>query len=392
LPESIRSALRRLVVASYGLGSVAALFLLAALLLGRALHYALGAGAPDLDHARGTLMILEAQAFLWPWAYTVFLLLPLAILLALALWRLRSRAVHWEGERLRLGPPARALAIGACNSGSSLGAMIAPPLVVFLHHHTGWQGAFLVTGGLGAIWVALFQWFRATHPEMRATDCGSSARRATGPGVPWKELMRYRQTWAVFFCRFFADPMWYFFVFWIPEFLTRERGLSLAGIGAVAWIPFLVSDISNFFTGWVTLRLRSRGWSGNRTRRTLMVAATVVSPIGIAAAFAQSTLWTMVFLCVAIFFWMAWSVTVHTLPGEFFPPHVVASVYGWGGTGSTLGSVVMTWAVGQVLDATHSYVPVFIGIGSLMPIALVVGFALMGRGEMAKLRNYGTPD
>jgi ACS family hexuronate transporter-like MFS transporter len=288
-------------------------------------------------------------------------------------------------------PQARALAIGACNSGSSLGAMIAPPLVVYLHHHSGWQGAFLVTGGLGAIWVLLFQWFRMTHPEMRATDCGTSSQTAAECHVPWTELIRYRQTWAVFFCRFFADPMWYFFVFWIPEFLTRERGLDLASVGAVAWIPFLVSDISNFATGWVTLRLRSRGWSGSRTRKTLMIIATVVSPVGVAAAFTHSTLWTMVFLCVAIFFWMAWSVTVHTLPGEFFPPHVVASVYGWGGTGSTMGSVVMTWAVGRVLDATHSYVPVFVGIGMLMPVALVVGFALMGRGEMARLRDQEQP-
>jgi ACS family hexuronate transporter-like MFS transporter len=282
-------------------------------------------------------------------------------------------------------PRARALAIGACNSGSSLGAMIAPPLVVFLHHHTGWQGAFLVTGALGGIWVLLFQLFRYLHPEMRTTDRGSAAHQAERARVRWYELMRYRQTWAVFFCRFFADPLWYFFVFWIPEFLTRERGLDLRAIGAVAWIPFLVSDISNFLSGWVTLRLQRAGWSGFRTRRTLMLAATLVSPIGIAAAFTSSLAWTMLFICVAIFFWMAWSVTVHTLPGEFFPSPVVGSVYGFGGTGSTLGSVVAMWAVGATLDVTHSYVPVFIGIGLLMPVAAAVGFTLIGRGEPARL-------
>jgi ACS family hexuronate transporter-like MFS transporter len=261
--------------------------------------------------------------------------------------------------------------------------MIAPPLVVFLHQFGGWQGAFLVTGGLGVVWVLLFQWFRFTHPQMQASDRAMIAD--TAPRVPWTKLIRYRQTWAVFFCRFLADPLWYFYVFWIPEFLTRERHMDMAAIGTVAWIPFLVSDISNFATGWVTLRLQDRGWSARRTRNTMMIAATIMSPVGLAAAFTNSVLWTMVFICISIFFWMAWSVTVHTLPGEFFPPRVVGTVYGFGGTGSTMGSVISTAAVGLVLDATHSYIPVFIGIGLLMPVALTVGMSLIGRGERVEI-------
>jgi ACS family hexuronate transporter-like MFS transporter len=286
---------------------------------------------------------------------------------------------------------ARGLAIGVCNSGSSLGAMIAPPLVVFVTHHYGWQGAFVVTGALGFLWVAAFQLFRYLHPQMRATDKGQSAQDPTAPRVPWISLLGYRQTWAVFFCRFFADPLWYFYTFWIPEFLARERGLDLAGIGAVAWIPFLVSDISNFTAGYVTLVLQRRGWSVHRTRKTLMLLATLFAPLGIGAVFAQSLFWTMALICVAIFFYIFWSVTVHTLPGEFFPPHAVASVYGFGGTGSTVGSVISTWAVGRVLDATHSYTPVFIGIGLLMPVAYLVGSALAGRIEPVGLRTEKIP-
>ncbi len=281
---------------------------------------------------------------------------------------------------------ARGLAIGVCNSGSSLGAMIAPPLVVFVTHRSGWQGAFLVTGALGFVWVAAFQLFRYLHPQMRATDKGQSAQDPTAPRVPWISLLGYRQTWAVFFCRFFADPLWYFYTFWIPEFLARERGLDLAGIGAVAWIPFLVSDLSNFTAGYVTLVLQRRGWSVHRTRKTLMLLATLFAPAGIGAVFARSLFWTMALICVAIFFYIFWSVTVHTLPGEFFPPHAVASVYGFGGTGSTVGSVISTWAVGRVLDMTHSYTPVFIGIGLLMPVAYLVGSALAGKIEPVRLR------
>lgn len=278
-------------------------------------------------------------------------------------------------------PQARTLAIGVCNSGSSLGAMIAPPLVAFVTLRWGWRAAFIVTGALGFVWIAAFQVFRYLHPEMEASE---REAQTAGDRLRWLDLMQYRQTWAPFVCRFLADPLWYFYVFWIPEFLTRERGLNLAAIGAVAWIPFLVADLSNFVGGYLSLRLQRAGWSANRTRKTMMVIATVMSPIGILAVFAQSLFWTIGLICIAIFFWMWWSIAVHSLPGDYFPPRAVGSVYGIAGTGSTVGSVISTWAVGRTLDVTGSYVPVFIGIGLLMPVALVAGFALMRRVEPVK--------
>jgi ACS family hexuronate transporter-like MFS transporter len=276
---------------------------------------------------------------------------------------------------------ARMLAIGACNSGSSLGAVIAPPLVVGATAVMGWRGAFVATGALGFLWVLAFQLFRRAHPEMAVAE---RAPAANGGRVRWVELLRYRQTWAVFLCRFFADPLWFFYVFWIPEFLTRERGLSMAGIARVAWIPFLVAGVANFSGGYLTLRLQHAGWSVNRTRKTLMVGAALLAPLGILAVFAHSLFWTIALISVAIFFWMFWSIAVHSLPGDYFPPRAVASVYGIGGMGSTVGSVISTWAVGRTLDVTHSYAPVFIGIGLLMPVALLLGMALMGRVEPVK--------
>jgi ACS family hexuronate transporter-like MFS transporter len=277
----------------------------------------------------------------------------------------------------------RTLAIGVCNSGSSLGSLIAPPLVVWIAARHGWQGAFIITGALGFLWVLAFQVFRFLHPQMRGADRGQLT--ASARPVPWRVLLRRRQTWIVFVCRFLADPIWYFYVFWIPEFLTRERGLSLAAIGAVAWIPFLVSDISNFATGFLAQRLEQRGWSVNRTRKALMFIGAAVAPAGVAAVHAQSLFWTMTFICLAIFFWMIWSVTVQTLPGDYFPPHAVASVYGFGGAGSTLGSVISIWLVGRTLDLTHSYAPVFIGLGLLMPVAFGAGMSLMGRVERVEI-------
>jgi ACS family hexuronate transporter-like MFS transporter len=314
---------------------------------------ALARGPLSLGFFRGLLAVGEAGA--WP-----------AFAKATAAW---------------VPAEARTLAIGVCNSGSSLGAMIAPPLVVGVTAIAGWRGAFIATGAIGFLWVLAFQLFRRTHPQMARAE---AAPIAAADRVRWVELLRYRQTWAIFFCRFFADPLWFFFVFWIPEFLTRERGLNLAGIAAVAWIPFLVADLSNFSGGYLTLRLQRAGWSVNRTRKTLMVIATVLSPVGVLAVFAHSLFWTIALISVAIYFWMFWSITIHSLPGDLFPPRAVASVYGIGGTGSTVGSVIATWAVGRTLDTTHSYAPVFIGLSLLMPIALLAGTALMGRIEPVK--------
>jgi ACS family hexuronate transporter-like MFS transporter len=282
-------------------------------------------------------------------------------------------------------PEARTLAIGVCNSGSSLGAMIAPPLVSFITLRASWRMAFVVTGLIGFLWVAAFLVFQKLHPQMARTERELSAGQKSA-GLEWNQLVRYRQTWAVFFCRFFADPLWYFYVFWIPEFLTRQRGLNLADMASVAWIPFLVADVSNFAGGYLTMKLQKAGWSVNRTRKTMMAIAALISPVGILAAFATSLFWTIGFICIAIFFWMWWSISVHSLSGDYFPPRAVGSVYGFAGTGSTVGSVISTWAVGKTLDLTHSYSPVFVGIGVLMPVAMAIGFFLMRKVEPVEIK------
>jgi len=272
---------------------------------------------------------------------------------------------------------ARALFIGACNSGSSLGAMIAGPLVATITATSSWRAAFVVTGLIGFGWVVIFQIFMRRHPEFAKSDTGDANPQRRS----WGSFLAYRQTWAVFFCRFLADPVWYFYLFWIPNFLTRERGMGLLAVGWLAAVPFLFADISNFVSGYVTLRLQNAGWSVNRTRKSLMVFSACLTPIGIFAVFMQSLFWTMALICAAIFFWMFWSVTVHTLAGDYFAPSEVGSVYGIAGTGSTVGTAIATFGVAYVLDLKVGYTPVFIGISLLMPVAMIVGLSLMGRVE-----------
>ena len=332
--------------------------------------HAFARGPLSLGAFRGLLAIGEACA--WP-----------AFAKAVAMW---------------VPPESRLLAIGICNSGSSVGAMIAPPLVAWITVTAGWKAAFVVTGFLGLLWTAAFLWFRYNHPAMAASERIDQPERlaeiSAQKRIPWLTLMRYRQTWAIFVCRFLADPLWYFFVFWIPEFLARERGLSLTAIGEVAWIPFFVSGVANLSGGYLARRLQRSGWSVNRTRKTFMVFSTVLSPIGILAAYAQSLTGTIVLISTAVFCWTFWSIAVHSLAGEYFPPRAVASVYGFAGTGSTVGSAISTWAVGRSLDLTHNYGYVFIGLTLLMPLALLIGGSLMGKVELIKdfeHAEYATP-
>lgn len=266
----------------------------------------------------------------------------------------------------------QSLAIGIANSGSSLGTAIAAPLVAWLTIHWGWRLAFLVTGTFGLFW--LVAWLSATRKLDQAATSPNQA-----PRLRWTGLLRYRQTWGVFVCRFLADPVWYFYLFWIPEYLKRERGLELAAIGMVAWIPFVVADLANFACGGISTWLLHRGWNLNRLRKTIMAVSATICPLGIYAVFAESLFWTVSFISLAIAAYVFWTVTVHSLPVDFFPPEYVGSVFGFGGTGSSLGTIIATWAIGLILDRFHSYTPVFILIGALLPIAFVAGSVTLGK-------------
>jgi ACS family hexuronate transporter-like MFS transporter len=294
-------------------------------------------------------------------------------------WPAAAKAISmWVPRKMQ------SLAIGIANSGSSVGSAIAAPLIAWLIVHWGWRFAFLLTGTFGFFWLAI--WLGVTHKLAKISPELATARPSVqATRISWGRLLCYRQTWSVFVCRFLADPIWYFYVFWMPEFLKRERGMELGAIGMVAWIPFVVADIANFASGATSGWLLHRGWSLNRTRKTIMAVSAIVCPFGVTAVFCHSIFWTIFFICLATFSIIFWAVTLHSVPMDFFPPEYVGSVFGFGGTGSSLGTVFTTWTIGWVLDRFHSYMPVFIFIGSLLPVAFVVGSLIMGEVHPLKL-------
>jgi ACS family hexuronate transporter-like MFS transporter len=266
----------------------------------------------------------------------------------------------------------RAFAIGLFNSGSCLGAVVAPPLVAWIALEWSWRAAFLFTGSLGFLWLALWlalyrlpgehPWI--TRQEREHIERNSGA--AEGTKVRWVELLGYKQVWGLVLARMLSDPVWWFYVFWLPEYLRRERNFSLAMIGYFAWIPFLTADAGNFVGGGISSYLIKRGWPVLRARKTVMFTSAAVMLAGLPAVLTGSPTLAVALISLATLAYSSWAANILTLPADLFPRAVVASVSGLSGTGAAIGGMIFTLVIGVVVDH-FSYLPVFTA-AALMPL------------------------
>jgi ACS family hexuronate transporter-like MFS transporter len=286
----------------------------------------------------------------------------------------------------------RALATGIFNSGSNIGAIVAPLLVPVVATLWGWQAAFLCTGLLSALWlIAWLLTYRTPeqHPGMSAAELAYIRSDAAEPPtrLPWMQILRYRQAWAFIAAKFMTDPIWWFFLFWLPKFLHAEYGLTLLGLGAPLIAIFVCADVGSIAGGWLAGRLIRRGWSVNRARKSAMAAcALAVVPIVFAAG--ADNLWLAVALIgLATAGHQGWSANVFTLASDLFPRAAVASVVGVGGFAGAVGGMLIANFVGFLLQATGSYVPVFLVAGSAYLLALAVVHVLAPRLEPAQLSS-----
>ena len=271
----------------------------------------------------------------------------------------------------------RALATGLLNSGTSVGAVVAPLLVPALALAYGWQWAFVATGALGLLWLAV--WLVAydtpeSHPRL------SSGERAyiRGDGeapvtrIPWARLLPHRQTWAIFIGKFLTDPVWWLYLYWLPKFFNERYGLTLSKIGLPLVTVYLLSDAGSIAGGWLSSTLLRRGWSVNRARKTAMLACAVaVTPIAFASR--VTGLWTAVALIgLAAAAHQGWSANMFTLASDMFPRRAVASVVGIGGMAGAVGGMLVATATGFLLQITGSYVAVFVAASAMYLIALLL--------------------
>jgi len=275
----------------------------------------------------------------------------------------------------------RGLAMGiATTGGSAMGAVLAPPLIVAASHVSGWRGAFVITGLIGLAWIAAwFLLFRKPEDSKLTNDAerqlilsGRDAATADS-SKPWPlaSLFLRRDVWGFVLTRFLLDPVFYFYMFWIPQYLNQERGASLDEIGRLSWIPFLSLGVASLLGGTVSDGLVRRGWPVVRTRKTIMACAAFLTPVSILALYAPNSLHAVALLGVLMFAHGFWMTNYMTLIGDIFPAATVATVVGLTGTAGGLGGFLSSLAIGRIIQAA-SFAPVFVACGLLYPIGLTI--------------------
>jgi ACS family hexuronate transporter-like MFS transporter len=265
-------------------------------------------------------------------------------------------------------PHERALACGIFNSGAAIGAIIAPPLMAWLVLHVGWQMAFVVVGLAGYAWLVGWWLVYETPAQVRRE---ASAR----PPPAWR-LLRTRFVGVLTLSKVFLDPVWYFYIFWFPQYLSSVHGFDLAKIGMTAWIPFVTADLGNLVGGWLTGVLIRRGVPTSRARKTVVAIFALLMTSAIPAALTANVWWAVAFISVATFGYTGYNTNALAFPPDVFPKNMVGSIWGLASMGAGFGGMVFSWLSGRMIDA-YGYTPVFIGYGIMPLIALaLVLFAL----------------
>ncbi|HEV8347576.1 MAG TPA: MFS transporter [Vicinamibacterales bacterium] len=284
----------------------------------------------------------------------------------------------------------RALATGIFNAGTNVGAIITPAVVPFIAVRFGWEWAFIGTGVAGLGWLVIW-WLMYQQPEQHPrVSAGELAYICSDPPdttkrVPWLTLLPHRQTWAFAIGKLMTDPIWWLYLFWMPDFFSRNYGLSLLELGPPIIVIYLVADIGSVGGGWLSSSLIRRGWSVNAARKTAMlICATAVVPIVFASR--ANSMWEAVALVsLAASAHQGWSANLFTLTSDMFPRHAVGSVVGIGGFAGAIGGMVIAKITGYILQTTGSYLPVFIIASTTYLVTLVIVHTLVPKLEPAKL-------
>jgi MFS transporter, ACS family, hexuronate transporter len=285
----------------------------------------------------------------------------------------------------------RALATGIFNAGSNIGAIIAALMVPWVASVWGWRYAFLVTGALSAIW--LVAWWTVYRPPTQLSAVSSaelgpiqSDPPESSVKIPWVQLFGYRQTWAFVVAKFMTDPIWWFFVFWLPKYLNSEYGLTLTRLGPPLIAIYCMADAGSIAGGWLAARFIRLGWPLNQARKTAMLlCALAVVPIVFVSQ--AHGLWMAVALIgMATAGHQGWSANLFTLTSDMFPRHAVASVVGLGGFAGAVGGMLISTFIGFLLQTTGSYFSVFIMAGSAYLLALAAVQWIAPRLEPVQMR------
>jgi ACS family hexuronate transporter-like MFS transporter len=285
----------------------------------------------------------------------------------------------------------RALATGIFNAGTSFGAMLAPLVVPWLNARWGWRGAFVGIGALGFVWLVFWLLIYRKpeqHPSVSKAELAyiRSDPQVSPAKTKWTALFPLRQTWAFVVGKFLTDPVWWFYLFWIPGFLQSKHGITLTGLGPPIVVIYLISDVGSVGGGWISSALIKRGSSVNAARKIAMLIC-AIGVIPVVFAYRVDSTWSAVLLIgLAAACHQGFSANLYTLTSDMFPARAVGSVVGIGGMAGAIGGLCIASVVGHVLQWTGSYKVPFLIAGSAYLLALAVIHALVPRMEPAKIQ------
>ena len=297
-------------------------------------------------------------------------------------------------------PKERALAVGLFNSGANIGAVIAPAVIPALALAYGWRAAFVVIGLLGILWfVAWIFIYRPAGQPASATDetpageavqsqAAPAESEPASPAPTWRKLLTYRQTWAFIIGKFLTDPIWWFYLFWLPKWLNEARGLDMRQLGLPLLTIYTITIIGSIGGGWLSSTLLRRGKSVNRARKTAMLVCALCT-VPVMTVSGIDHLWGAVLLIgLAAAAHQGWSANLFTTVSDLFPQRMVASVIGLGGMAGSLGGVLFSELIGRVLEGTGHYWSLFVIGGSAYLVALAAFHLLTPRMEAAKVSQF----
>ena len=289
-------------------------------------------------------------------------------------------------------PPAeRSGATGIFAAGGSLGAIIAPPAIAFMILYFGWQAVFVVTGAVSLLWLIPWLWLyrdperhprlaRAELAHIRQGQPQGAAAAADESKALWLDILKRRDFWGLFLGRFLTDPVWYFYAFWLPKYLSSVRGFDLTQIAMFAWVPFFAAGVFSALGGFMPTLFIRCGMSVLAARKLAMCISAAVMPVALMAIWTPSPYLAILFITVATSGHNSWAASLLTLPTDLFPKHLVASAYGLTGAAGTFGGILVAELTGRMLDAHQGYTPVLCLMGSLHVVAAVV-VLIMVRGK-----------
>jgi ACS family hexuronate transporter-like MFS transporter len=278
----------------------------------------------------------------------------------------------------------RALATGIFNAGANIGAILTPIIVPAITLHLGWRAAFLITGSFTLVWLCVWlPIYRPPrqHPRLRPSELAFIESDPPDPplSIPWLRLLKVRETWAYAIGKFLIDPIWWMYLFWLPDFLVKRHHLDLKTFGPPLVAIYVVSDLGSIGGGWMSSRLLRAGFSLNASRKwTMLLCAVLVIPV-VAASYIDNLWGAVAIVALATAAHQGFSCNLFTLPSDVFPRQAVGSLIGIGGAAGAIGGMLLAKYAGWVLDRVGSFAPIFALAGSAYILALLVVHALSPR-------------